>query len=251
MSYVGEVIADSPVGYWRFGQQTGIASYDSGSGLRPLILGGGAIGGQLFPLAAECFSGPVLGGVAFECLNAGWSTWYPSGTPYGTPATLECFCWLQSPANALQSRGWLMAMGTATGGTDAISMGWNIDKPSCGVGSTNVDSATAVARQTWHHFAYACDATSSLLYVDGSLVATNSAIAAAGREQIHIGYNGSGSGFQLKAILAEPAVYGTKLSAARIAAHWAAADNTSSLPVKLSAGGAVGPPLSVNWSNAP
>jgi hypothetical protein len=143
-----------------------------------------------------------------------------------------------------------MGMGTATNSADAVSMGWNGGKARCYIGSTGVDSTNSFATQTWHHLVFAVDATSSLLYVNGSLEATNSAIANAAREQIHLGFNGPSTLF-LKGILAEPAVYASKLSAARIAAHWAAADNMSALPVKLAAAGSVGPPLAHSWQNAP
>ena len=251
MSYPAEVAADSPLSYWRFGQQSAMSSYDVGSVARPALLGIG--GGTLSPThIPDCFTGPVSGGVAVGVINDAWYTWYVNtGGGYQTPCTLEALVWVGGGNVLSASQVGIIGIGTASGSADRVSIGWNGAAFNAWVGGTvNVNGSTSTLQQ-WHHVAFCCDATSCILYVDGSAAMTHAlAIANAAVEQAHLAYNGT-AGALLKGFIAEPAIYSTKLSAARIAAHYAAADRMGDLPVKLAAAGSVGPPLSVTYLNAP
>lgn len=145
----------------------------------------------------------------------------------------------------------VMGIGTATGSADGIAVGWNGSQFTARQGgTTDVVAAGTSPMQTWHHLAYACNSTSSLLYINGTLAATQVGPPGSFALQFHFGFGLQG-GAGLKGVLAEPAVYPSKLSAARILAHYQAADAMNTLPVKLAAAGSVGPPFSHTWQNAP
>lgn len=218
-------------------------AYDVGSNAVPLFLGGTGAN-QQHTRIPDCFSGPVSGGVAVGCINDSWNTWYVTAGFFNTPVTLEMLVW---PIGGNVLGGGI----TGVISTDRVAIGWDGFHFQAFVGSTPNNQTGTPTRQTWHHVALAADATSVLLYVDGALVVTH-ANAIANNADTHLAIGSFGvNGSQMKMVFAEPAAYGTKLSAARILAHYNAVDRITDLPVKLAASGAVGPPLSHSWQNAP
>jgi len=219
-------------------------SYDVGSAAMPAVHNGAV-------RLPDVFSGPISGGVAVGVESDFWNTWYVNVGPYQTPCTLELLWWSLGGNPVTTGIMGLLSIGAATSSSDRVSINWDATNYKFGVGSTYNTLAGSTPRQEWHHIAFACDATSCLAYIDGVLVLTHTnAIANAGVEQAHIGSNGTNGAFA-RGVIAEPAIYGTKLSAGRIAAHFAAVDRLTDLPVKLAAAGSVGPPLSISWQNAP
>jgi Concanavalin A-like lectin/glucanases superfamily len=244
VSYVSEVIADAPVGYWRFTQNSGMESFDSGSGALPLS----HVPSVHIP---DIFTGPVLGGVAVGVTGDAWNTWYVNSSPYQSPGTLELWWWSFGGNPLSPGVMGLLGQGNATSSNDRLGISWDQFNFKFNVGSTFNTAAGVVPRQSWHHVAFAFNLTSCLGYIDGALAVTHSSVIGNNSDlQVHLGYNGTNGAFA-RGIAAEVAVYPTKLSAARIAAHYAAADAVNSLPIKVSGQAGSFPPLVQSWSNTP
>lgn len=100
------------------------------------------------------------------------------------------------------------------------------------VGGVNSISATPVTREAWHHCVFTHDGTNIRVYLDAILVSGPTAAGApvSVSRQIWIGSSGVPSGIAYGA-MAEVATYPVALSAARVTAHFLAADQTTQAPV--------------------
>jgi hypothetical protein len=123
------------------------------------------------------------------------------------------------------------------------------------VNGANVISGTVLVREVWHHIVGAYDGANARLYLDAVLIGGPTAIGAPANvgRQVCWGSSIITTGIAYGAI-GECATYNAGLSAARVTAHFNAADNRSSSPVFRggaisTGGGSGGSTLSVDLSS--
>lgn len=218
MTYSSEVLADSPLAYWRLGDTSGTTATDSSGNSKNGTYSGGYTLNTTGLLTSD-----VDKAVAFDG-SSGMVT-VADATDL-TAFTVEC--WIKtSDSNAkLVARRGTDTSGDTTSIFKLQISGGNIQGVVWKNGST-ADSVTgtSVNNNAAHHVALTYDGTTIRLYLDGASVGTpasgivsgalptvDSALTMAG-EATFANYAG---------VLDEVAYYSTALSGARIAAHYAA-----------------------------
>ncbi len=184
------------------------------------------------------YSGPISdGGSAWIGLNAAIN-YTDNDLALTTPVSLECWFWLHPLGAALVG---MMAVGD---GATTLELGLDATlHPHAFASGGPLTGPNPVTRQSWHHLVLTNTAASQVLYLDGLSVASGVAAPILVWSPGFVGGAGGNPSAPVRfcnAALAELAVYGTALSAARVAAHFAAADATSSRPVFSAAGGLAG-----------
>jgi PKD repeat protein len=222
MSYQSEVLADSPLLYVRFEEPSGATCANDGS------LGGNATAQGTY---TRNVSGGAAGlGVAIT-LNGTTSDYvsYPDHASLDITGEVTYECWVKSSYTAV--RQCLMTKGGDSGGAGyAFHLDTNRALVVTKAGVANLWQTTAGAVPddgNWHHVAFTRSSNTYVVYVDGAAVSTSSAVTTVinttsvdfniGREVVT-----AGAQRPLAGSIDEVAVYGTALSAARIAAHYAA-----------------------------
>lgn len=234
MSYSSEVLADNPLLHLRFQETAGTTCANSGS------LGGNAT-------AAGTHTRNVSTGMAgldigIELDGTSGKVTYPDTASLDITGDVTYECWFY--ADSLQDR---MLM---TKGTTSSSAGYYMNVRAEGiirVGKTGViildTSTSGYAAGAWIHAAFTRSGNNYTIYKNGSSFATgtNSTTIAATSEVFGIGNfpidGGAFTFFDGK--IDEVAVYNTALSGARIAAHYAARNDSGA------AGGTFVPQIAV------
>jgi hypothetical protein len=210
------VLADGPIGYWRLGERSGTNAVDAtGNGHAGTYLGGVTLG---VPAAlvgdtdtAARFNGTngmvQVPDSASLRLNGSWSIefWakqvsymhtYPGILGKGTDPTKTTGYGIWSDSNGAL---WFMRAGKISG------------------------SGNAALTTAYRYFVLAYDATTQKMrwYVNGALATTTTATlpANSGTAALQLG---QGAGYYGNNDLDEVALYGTALSGAQVAAHYAA-----------------------------
>jgi len=221
LSYRSVVAADAPLHWWRCSDPGGSIVHDYGSA----------------PQAAWGQAGNTIQrftGIAAD----GGSAFFPGNSDMGTvdnlanwvsPMSLECWVW-QLARFAVKQIPFYVGSATAATGLSISATG----VPGCS-GTVAVNGAVAIPIQSWHHLACTYDEVNLRLYVDGVQVqlgasAVHLSVAAPGflGEDVNLAN-------RFRGFIAEAAQYATALSAARIAAHFAAWEVTA-FPVYTGAG---------------
>lgn len=223
MTYLSEVIADAPIHYWRCADPGGGLGHDIGSAPKHLH----AIGNPSFG-----YSGPNTGGGSLDaCLTGQYANIGIAEAIAGGRITLECFVWV---FQNLVGAGQFLYM--ISGGANQTALARTGTNWSAAYNGVACISPVGYVAQQWRHLALTYDLTNVRLYIDG----VQQAIAAAGAM---VGYNsmievGASVAVQFfgTCFFSEVAVYSTTLTAARLAAHFAAADQVSQAPVFQQAG---------------
>lgn len=230
MSYLTEVLADSPVHFWRLADPGGAVANDIGSA-RPSMLINQYGGGGLDPSGfSQGYSGPVLGGgsAVFNTLSLRG----PLGT-FTTPCTFEAWVWLVTSGTRC------FVFGCGDGANEhGISIETNGNAEIYGLTPGGNPHGGNVTENQWHHLVATTNETTGIIYLDGVNVASSAADHRAhgsNRFTISGDPNSTNNGSMLGAI-AECAFYSTALSSARVSAHYAAADNLGQPPVWSAAG---------------
>lgn len=225
MTYLATVLADSPVHFWRCADPGGLLLHDIGSSRVQLHgLGGPVLG----------YSGPNSDGGAADLVLDGQyaNTGIPITVATGT-MTLECLCWLD---NLIAGNHYLMLVTTA---------------PLCALLHTGTQwstyyngsqqiAAVGITGQAWQHVVMTYDGVNQNLYLNGSFVRNQAVAPQAPAAGIFEVCTFAGAGNFGNAFMSEIAVYSTALSAGRIAAHFAAIDTPTNIPVYSAAGGLSG-----------
>jgi hypothetical protein len=145
------------------------------------------------------------------------------------PLTLECWFWLHS------GRGVAQAFLALTDGVANLEIGLDATlHPHAFSSGGGITSVTPVTRQQWHHLVLTQSVAAGDLYLDGFNVGTLVGGAIGAWSPGFIAGAGGSTTAPLRfstAALAECAIYSTKLSAARVTAHFVAADNTAGRPI--------------------
>lgn len=232
VTYAAEVAADSPVAWWKLNETSGTNAEDDGSGTDA---DGTYTGG--FTLDEPGIDGADAGGgssVRFDGTNGYVAVGaLPSKLQFasGTDFTVEAWCAfdgsLSSPGAAIVSEafsgdgGVRYMLGTydGSGATRKPSFGWYNGSWRLAASSTELTDGN------WHHLVGTYDggANELELWVDGTSVATLTpgGTQPGGTENLYLGRRWDTGGSQyFNGWLDEVALYSTKLSSTRIAAHF-------------------------------
>jgi microcystin-dependent protein len=215
-AYAAEVLADAPLMYFRLGESSGTVMTDSSGNNRNGTYSGGVTLGTPGALLRDSNTAATFNG------TTGLGT--VADTTDLTAVTFEA--WIKPSSGTT---------GVICGRESAVSANrigyiWmNGSKPEVVIfknGSTvgSVLSPTSINDGQWHHVVGTYDGTTIRLYVDGVQVGTPStvvsgALPTADTNFVIGGRNGAG---EFNGPIDEVAYYTTALSAARVAAHYAA-----------------------------
>ena len=215
-TYPQAVLADSPAGYWRLQETSGTTAADSSGNGNPGTYTGGYTLGESGPFGSE--KGALFDG------STGYVT-VPSAAilQLTSPFTLEMWAKVYS----------LSQVDTYTLDKDndyALIYGYAADSYafySQAVGAPS-DTATLIpiADANWHYVAMTYDGATMVGYLDGASKVSVAATFACGKTTdpltIAVTSNAGVRNGYYHGTVAEVAVYPTALSAARVAAHYAA-----------------------------
>lgn len=220
-AYLSAVVADSPRHYWRCADPGGALLNDIGSA--PLAL---ALQGEGPELA---YSGPVSdGGSAVITNNVGFD--YLDTEVLAVPLSAELWIFqfyrqglIQSPLDVEDPSG--LTLATVQILANGQIQAFTANPP--------LLSVATLPTQGWHHIVVTSSLAGAVLYLDGVSVATSAAAVPTSTGVLYgVGARANPTNrFPCAAAIAEVAVYSTALSSARVAAHFAAADNTGQPPV--------------------
>lgn len=225
MSYVSEVLADSPVAYYRLGESSGTTLTDaSGNGRNGAYYNAPTLG----------VAGAVGDGTAVAFDGVSDSAVVPAGPWVPTHTSSWSFeCWVKFSATGYATAASVRAPAL---GTYEITVNLTIGRTSGRIGAETWDWQNAASRVisnvnnndgAWHHVVVTFDKPTNTLklYIDGSLrdAKTQGLTGVAGDRSLTLAANNVGSAQHFPGSLDEVALYGGVLSADRVAVHHAAA----------------------------
>lgn len=215
-TYVSEVLADSPLGYWRLGETSGTTAVD--------MSGNGRNG---------TYAGTYTRGTKGAITALDTATYFGIGSVDIVSSTLQ-------PSTAVTVEAWVKPTATcgncaifdksANGGTNSSFLMWEASgRVKCrfikGGTQYNVQSDGLIPDDVWSHVACTWDGTTIRMYVDGTVQSQTTALTApisTGTGWSRIGRLADGT-YSMYGEIDEVAVYGTALSQTRITAHYKAA----------------------------
>lgn len=218
--YVMEVMADTPVSYWKLDETSGTIATDAVGGNNGTYTGGYTLNQPGIPSTgrpAALFNGTsgyvALGTPASLNITAAW--------------TLEAWVYLTSTPNgsAVIGEQW-------TGGSNPVlyELGFGISSGGAALeGGYYTGSAwkavigSALSLNAWHHIVCTWDGATLRLYADGAQVASGaqSPGPTAGINTLYIGRrHDAGNAPFFPGRIDEVAIYSAALSAARVTAHY-------------------------------
>lgn len=215
LTYAQTVLADSPVGYWKMDEASGNIADSSGNAQTMTVSG----------TPTYRATGPGTGnfGVTFVSASSQVFTRTDAGTSvFDTGDTFSLEVWYKRSAvqGVVQT---FLCKGTNTWrfyiGTDNKL---NLDKTNA-AGSLVKSSGAITDTTTWHHCVVTKTGATRAMYLDGvdvSAVGVDATMVDGNGDMLIA--NGAAAGQFLDGSLSHVAVYNTALSAARVAAHYAA-----------------------------
>ena len=221
--YNAEVVADSPVSYWRLGETSGATAADE-RGVNPGAYTNGPTLGQASLLAADTANKAV----GFDGSNDNVKIASSASLAIGAPLSLEA--WIKP--TSIPTNGNFASVLTKA---ESYSIQFNGPKLEFTIMQNGTrrrlqaPSGAIVAGQTYHVVG-TYDGTTQRLYINGAQVASAalSGAATTNSNPLVIGsWNGSEEFF--KGTIDEVAVYGSTLSTARVNAHYEAGAGASPL----------------------
>lgn len=220
-AYSAAVLADSPLHYWRCADPGGALLHDVGSQKVALMVN------NIDPVGLP-YSGPVSDGGSFLDQGTAYGWFNQDSDALAAPLSLEFWLWQHSDI-ATQQIAFIVRSGASSFFVQTSS---TTKLGGVGTGGTIADAAN-LTRQAWHHVVFTISGTGAgILYKDAVSVATGAVgIPPTGNYRFALGGNVGSAANQFQGALSEAAIYGSVLSAARVTAHFAAADNVSSKPV--------------------
>lgn len=229
MSYVSEVLADSPLLYWRFGEGSGLTAADtSGNGRTGTYSGAGITYGATGALGA---SGDTNTAVTTVSASSGHidST---ASLDLSALSVISVECWMKTTFTAGDNMltefsvvNWSIENGTFVIDPNAGS-DFQIGMRSAG---QRLDSFTPrPSNGVYHHYVFVLnigtgDITAYVDSVSQSLTVTGSATSGTFGNIVLRVASRAGTSLFLDATLDEYAIYGSALSQARVSAHYNAA----------------------------
>lgn len=207
-----EVLADTPIGYWKLDETSGTTAADSsGNGLDGTYTGTYTLN-QSGPAGTGAFQNSTTGHVLL-----------PDNALYdiGDVGTVEC--WVKRVTTSINTA--IISFGSA--GSFYIRFGTTNALEFLKAGTALIVTSTTVISDTttWHHVAATKNGATSKLYIDGVDVTgtvTNATMTNVARDKAIGGSYQSAIQERQTTVFAHAAFYGTALSAARILAHYEA-----------------------------
>lgn len=210
-TYEEEVLADSPVLYWRLGEPSGTNAND---------VSGNNLDGTYHASPTLGVTGALAGDADTAATFAAASSQYIEEATDSALLHLGAFtleCWVKIAGNPAADQ---FLMGRHR------NIQWYIH--SNGKQSINFvfgnapDSTSAIPTGQWNHIAVTCDGTNTAFYLNGVADGTGTTGIAVdtGASNLAVARNNDTSDLYLDASLDEVAVYDNALSGARIAAHY-------------------------------
>ncbi|MCU1676110.1 MAG: hypothetical protein JWM93_868 [Frankiales bacterium] len=214
VAYTLAVAADTPVGYWRLNDASGTTAADS-AGTNPGTYTG------TYTLRAASLMPLETGSASVSAAGAGHII-VPDNAVLRPTAAVTCEAWFASSTGAVEglvsrwnTAGYLLRVGNDAGNF----IEFRIQNTAMSF------TLPALFDGTPRHIVGTYDGTNGRIYVNGALVAgptAQPALTAPATINAELGSYNGGSG-KLNGRLSDCAIYNTALSAARIAAHYAAA----------------------------
>jgi hypothetical protein len=222
-SYESTVLADTPLAYWRVDEASGAVAHDvTGNGNDAKYTGGVTFGSGGALVGSTDTAVTLDGKTGF--IDAGDKFGFPGNAPY----TLEIWALPQNLDTSYQRlfsrevqttprQGYLMF----------VRVGYTADPSTFSLerwsgGQTNQCPEANAVLAVWHHFVATYDGSTSRIYLDGSLAAAQPASTglATTSASLWVGASIFDTAGYFGGVVDEVAVYGTALSASRIAAHY-------------------------------
>ena len=220
-SYQTEVLADSPISYWRLGETTGTTAADS-TGSNPGSIKSGVTLGATGALSGDTNTAMTFNG------STGYVSMADSASLNMT-GDLTVEAWAKPGSLDSITRAIIHKGGTSGYGSYQYRIGLtssNFWRGTVYIGSTNytVTSSSVATSAAWTYLAMTRSGSTLKLYVNGVAVATATASGAlnASSGNLAIGRTGATSVDYFKGSIDEVAVYPAALSSTRIAAHYRA-----------------------------
>lgn len=231
MSYDSEVAADSPRIYYKTDEASGTIADSSGNGLNGTLPGGSPTYAQTGPSgAADAMNWPdSSGGTEYYLIKS------VSNTPSAAPMTLECWFYYGGSAPSNPTPLVAMCFGYGNNSQRPVEMYIGTDGKLKGLtgsgtssGNSTVISSGSVLSTGWHHAVLAVATGAWKLRLDKVDVATSSTTVSFTTTASFLVHGGGsaadGTGGDLRngaaVKISKPALYTTKLSDARIDAHY-------------------------------
>lgn len=258
MTYSAEVLADSPVGYWRLGDSSGATAVDSSGNSHDGTYTNGPTLAQAGALVGDADTS-----VSFDGSDDYVALSNPVALRLTSAWTLEAWCFV--PTGETQEAA-LISQEFNTGNVQYMlgffDGAFQTLAPSVGFynGGWNIaNSASGISTNAWHHIVGTWNGTILRIYVDGTEMDTTTpgSSPASTSDPFRIGSRWDTSGtHKYKGRIDEVAIYGTTLSAARVLAHYTAGTTTSTgnptavagvgtVPASTATGAAVAVPSAV------
>lgn len=219
MTYASEVLADSPLLYWRLGEASGTTAADaSGNGRTGTYAGSPTLGA----------SGLLTGDSNTAATFSGSSGQYLSGAAPATTSAFTFEFWLNIASTGV-TRALANRYPSATGDRIfflQVNSGGALTLALRNAAGTNanVTGTATVAGSGRHHVVITYDGSATRIYVDGVLDATTTAATGALANvtpDLEIAARAASPAWTA-GTFDEVALYGTALSAARVSAHYTA-----------------------------
>lgn len=227
-TYMGEVLTDSPLGYWRLGEASGTSALDSSGNSRTLTYSGSIAFSQTSLLPSQADTAITLSSTSSGKASLAdaswmhpttfsieaWARWDGVG-----PATTHCIA-SKTIGGTVNATNYQFMLYRPSGSNNATIIVVN----SSGTNVTLSESAGNLASGQTRHIVATFDGTNVKLYVDGTQVASTAlsgSLAPSTSSALVIGDTAGGSR-AWGGTLDEVAYYGSALSATRVAAHYAA-----------------------------
>jgi len=219
VTYLSEVIADNPKHYWRCADPAPGLFNDIGSTPVALVTN---ITQACFP-----FSGPNSDGGSFYC-DSNNDAVFRDTESNGTPLSVECWFWQHYIRGVTQA---LFDVEQASVTSLALAFITSTGAVQVNAGAGHLTTASFPPVQRWHHLVVTRSASLTSIYLDGASIGSFATAAqAAVPVQFAVGA-AVGDTSVASANISEVAYYTTVLSAARVLAHFNAADQTSQPPI--------------------
>lgn len=232
MTYSAEVLADTPLAYWKLGEASGTTATDSSGNANdgtytgsPTLGATGMLTGDpdtavTFDGSTQYMSAPLAAFAANALITVeAWAKW----TSTSTNSTIVC-----SDTAVAGHKGFALFIGNAAGKVSFGSYG----------SSFATTSAATFNDGNRHHLVGTYDGTQFRLYVDETLAAgPTTASLPTGASVVYVAERGNNT-LRFAGTVEKVAVYSGVLSTTRITAHYNAGTSSGSTPISVSDTGA-------------